>query len=46
VVIDGQQFSLPAFDPFHPCWILALRAMSVTAGNGELSITCIMGSFF
>jgi hypothetical protein len=32
VVIDGQQFSLPAIDPLRPGQILALRAMSVAAG--------------
>jgi hypothetical protein len=46
VVINGQQLSFPAFDPLSACQVLALRTVSVAAGNGELSITCIMGSLF
>ena len=32
VIIDGQQFSLPAFDPLRPRQILAFRTVPVAAG--------------
>jgi hypothetical protein len=46
VVIDGQQFSLPAVDPLCPGEVLTFRTMPVAAGNGEHPITCFMGSLF
>ena len=46
VIVDGQQFSLALFDPLLAGQVLALRAVAVTAGNGDLSITCLMGSLF
>src|ERR1017187_5953418 len=39
-----QQFSRPRGQPFCAHVALALRAVPIPAGNGELSITCIMGS--
>ena len=41
-----QKFSATSSNP--PCAgrSLTLRAVTIAARNGELSITCIMGSFF
>jgi hypothetical protein len=44
MVDNGQQLLLPPPKPLLPCIGLAFWAMAVTAGNGELSITCLMGS--
>jgi hypothetical protein len=41
----GQQFPLPRSEPAQAGVALALGAMPVAARNGELSITCLMGSF-
>ena len=42
----GQQFFTPRLEPAVASVSLALRAMPVPAGNGEISITCLMGSIF
>src|ERR1039458_4677987 len=44
-IASGQQFPFARLKPALARVALATRAMSVSAGNGELSITCIMGSF-
>jgi hypothetical protein len=43
---DREKFSLARGEPLVPGVGLTLRAMAVTARNGELSITCLMGSLF
>jgi len=43
---SGQQFALSGRDPAFPRRGLTLRAVAIAAGNGALSITCLMGSFF
>ena len=43
-VVSGEKFPLPCLDPSLSRLRLALRAASRTAGNGVLSITCLMGS--
>jgi hypothetical protein len=43
-VADRQQFSLAVFQPAGFSQALALGAMAIPTGNGELSITCLMGS--
>jgi hypothetical protein len=45
-VAGGQQFFTPRFEPAIPCISLAFWAMPVSAGNGEIPITCLMGSIF
>ncbi len=45
-VAGGQEFSFAGRQPTLACLGLALGAVPISAGNGELSITCIMGSFF
>jgi hypothetical protein len=42
----GQQFGTPRVEPAVALVVLALGAMPVAARNGELSITCLMGSSF
>src|SRR5216684_6413523 len=44
VVIHRQQLLLASGQPLVPSVGLALRAMTIPAGNGEISITCVMGS--
>ena len=44
VILDWQQFGLACFKPPLGCRGLALGAMPVATGNGELPITCLMGS--
>jgi len=41
-----EEFPFTLFEPAVAGLRLALRAVAVTAGNGELSITCLMGSLF
>jgi hypothetical protein len=41
---DGQKLCLPPCKPACTGRGLALGAMSVAARNGELTITCLMGS--
>jgi hypothetical protein len=41
-----EKLSLACGEPLLPSVRLAFRAMAVTACNGELSITCLMGSLF
>jgi hypothetical protein len=43
---DRQQFGLPLCQPLCARRCLTLWAMSVATRNGELSITCLMGSLF
>src|SRR6516162_8783518 len=43
-VVRGQQFSLTRSDPAFPSSRLALRAVPISTANGELPISCIMGS--
>jgi len=45
-VADGQDLGLPLGYPLVAGRGLALRTMAVAAGNGELTITCLMGSIF
>ena len=45
-VARGEQFSLTRSDPAFPSSRLALRAVPISTANGELPISCIMGSFF
>ena len=39
-----EKFGLSVFDPFGACQGLAFGTVTVWAGNGEISITCLMGS--
>jgi hypothetical protein len=39
-----QQLALARLEPAKARVGLTLRAVSVSAGNGELTITCLMGS--
>ena len=43
---DRQQFLAARFQPPVACVGLALRTMAIPARNGEISITCLMGSVF
>ena len=45
-VARREKFSLTRGDPSFAGTRLTLRAVPVATRNGELSITCIMGSFF
>ena len=45
-VLDGQQVSVALLEPAGPRQGLAFGAMAVAAGNGVISITCLMGSIF
>ena len=45
-VARGQQFFSPRFQPAVARVSLTLRTMPVAACNGDLSITCLMGSIF
>src|SRR5271157_289080 len=40
----GQEFSTPRLQPTVASEGLTLGTVSVSAGNGEISITCLMGS--
>jgi hypothetical protein len=42
----GQQFTTTRCDPAFTRTGLTLRAVPIAATNGELPITCLMGSFF
>jgi hypothetical protein len=44
-VWDRQQFGLTRSEPFPRSGSLAFVAMPVATGNGELTITCLMGKF-
>ena len=44
VVVHGQELGLAGLKPVPGCTGLTLGAMPIPAGNGVLSITCIMGS--
>ena len=41
----GQKFTAARRDPAFPRTGLTLRAVPIAATNGELPITCLMGSF-
>jgi hypothetical protein len=43
-VAGGEKFSFPRRQPAFPRLCLALRTVPVAAGNGEIPITCLMGS--
>jgi hypothetical protein len=43
-VAHGEHFRLSFGDPPVAGCGLALRAMAIAAGNGDLPITCVMGS--
>src|SRR5262249_45270640 len=43
-VTGGQEFPLSGGDPSLACLRLTLGTMPVPARNGEISITCLMGS--
>jgi len=45
-VASGQQLSCPRLEPAQAGVALTLGAVPVTARNGELTISCLMGSFF
>jgi hypothetical protein len=45
-VPGGQEFLLARLQPAVAGLGLTLGAVPISAGNGELSITCLMGSFF
>jgi hypothetical protein len=45
-VFGGQQLGAALLDSLFPCRPLAFGAVTVAAGNGEISITCVMGSIF
>jgi hypothetical protein len=45
-VARGEQFSSTCSNPPFASSHLTLWAMAITAANGELSISCLMGSFF
>ncbi len=45
-VARREKLLLTRGDPAIACRRLTLRAVAIAAANGELSITCIMGSFF
>jgi hypothetical protein len=45
-VSNRKQFALPRGNPPPASLRLALWTMTIPAGNGELSITCVMGSNF
>jgi hypothetical protein len=40
-----QQLGLPIREPFCPGQSLALGTVTVAAGNGEVTISCLMGKF-
>ena len=46
VIVGRQQLLLTSGQPLVTSVGLALWAMAIAAGNGELSITCLMGSLF
>ena len=46
VVGNRQQLLLSRFEPLGFCQRLALGTVTVPTRNGELSITCLMGSNF
>jgi hypothetical protein len=41
-----QKLPPPGAQPFLPCVGLAFWAMAISTCNGEISITCLMGSIF
>jgi hypothetical protein len=45
-VASGQEFSLAGCQPTLARLGLALGTVAISARNGELSISCLMGSFF
>ena len=45
-VARGEQFSLTGGDPPFPSRDLTLWTVTITAANGDLSVSCIMGSIF
>ena len=45
-IVGRQQLAFPRLEPAPAGVALTLRAVPVSARNGELSISCLMGSFF
>jgi hypothetical protein len=45
-VARGEKFLTTRFEPTGASVGLTLRAVPVAAANGELPISCLMGSFF
>src|SRR5580693_8887733 len=45
-VFGVQKLGLAILEPLSPSKGLAFWTVSIPAGNGELSITCVMGSLF
>jgi hypothetical protein len=43
---DAEYFTLACGDPSPTATGLALRTVAIAAGNGELTITCIMESIW
>ena len=43
-IIHFQQFFLPCREPAFSCLRLTLGAVPIATGNGDVSITCLMGS--
>jgi hypothetical protein len=43
-IAGRKKFLFALGDPTFPCLCLALGAVPVAACNGELTITCLMGS--
>src|ERR1700735_5182172 len=43
---NRKKFVLPSHNPFVASATLTFWAMAIATTNGELSITCLMGSFF
>ena len=43
-IADFQEFGLTVFYPLRPGQTLALWAVAIPAANGEISISCLMGS--
>jgi hypothetical protein len=45
-IARGEKLLLTRSDPAIPSGGLTLRAVAIATANGELSISCLMGSFF
>jgi hypothetical protein len=45
-ILAIEKFGLAALDPFSARQRLTLGTVAISAGNGEISITCLMGSIF
>jgi hypothetical protein len=45
-ILGIEKFRAAIFEPFGAGERLTLWAVAIGARNGEISITCVMGSFF